>query len=128
MNKIRLLTPELEKAMKEFPLYSQDGLFSEAKCIAVFALGAIRWFIIEAEHDGDDVRMFGIVVGMMEDEYGYVSLKELSELEWDGSQYGLGTLQVTQQQNWEPTPLKNILDKRLQLLLAKFKKYEESEV
>lgn len=71
--------------------------------------------------------MFGIVKGMREDEYGYVSLKELSELEWDGSTYRLGILQVTQQQNWESTPLKNILEKRLQQFLAKFKKYEKEE-
>lgn len=125
---LRLLTPELEKAFMEFPLYSQDGFYSEAKCIAVFTLGAIRWFILEGERDGNDFRMFGIVVGMMEDEYGYVSLKELSELEWDGSKYGLGTLQVRQQPNWTPTPLKNILDNRLQKFLSKFKKYEEEAV
>lgn len=128
MNKIRLLTPELENVMKNFPLYSQDGLFGEAKCIAVFALGAIRWFIIEAEHDGDDVRMFGIVIGIGDDEYVYISLKELSDIEVDRTPQGFGIFSVRQQQNWQPTPLKFIRDPRLQRLLAKFKKYEESEV
>lgn len=127
MNKIRLLTPELEQAIKEFPLYSQDGLFGEAKCIAVFVLGAIRWFIIEAEHDGDDVRMFGIVVGLGDDEYGYISLKELSDIEIDKTAQGFGIFSVRQQQNWKSTPLKYIRDLRLQRFLAKFKKcYEET--
>lgn len=123
----RLLTPELEQAIKDYPLYSQEGLFSEAKCIAIFALGAIRWFIIEAEHDGEDVRMFGIVVGMCEDEYGYISLKELSEIEIDRTEKGFGILKVRLQTGWKPTPLKNILDPRLQRFLAKFKKFEKEE-
>ena len=42
--------------------------------------------------------LFGIVVGLMEDEYGYVSLNELSDVELDLSAQGLGKLQVRQQQ------------------------------
>lgn len=125
---IRLLTPDLQKTLKDYPLYCQDGLYSKAKCIAVFALGAIRWFILEGEPDGDDVRMFGIVVGLGDDEYGYISLKELSQIEWDGSKYGLGKQIVRQQTEWEPTPLEKILDNRLQKFLAKFKKYEKEEI
>ena len=124
MNKIRLLTPELEQAIKDYPLYSQDGLYGEAKCIAVFAFSQIRWFIIEGEKDGNDVRLFGVVVGMHEDEYGYISLKELSEIEIDRTDRGFGILKVRQQENWKPTPLKKILDPRLQKLLAKFQKEE----
>lgn len=124
MNKIRLLTPELEKAIKEYPLYSQDGLYGEAKCIAVFALAQIRWFIIEGEKDGDDVRLFGVVVGMCEDEYGYISLNELSGIEVDRTDRGFDILKVRQQENWKPTPLKKILDPRLQRFLAKFQKEE----
>ena len=34
----RLITPELEKAMQDYPLYSQDSKKKDAVCIAVFSL------------------------------------------------------------------------------------------
>ena len=45
----RLMTPQLEEALKGYPLYSQDGKGKEAVCRAIFALGAVRWFILEGE-------------------------------------------------------------------------------
>lgn len=85
-----------------------------------FTLGSVRWFILEGNREDDDVILFGIVVGLMEDEYGYVSLNELSEVELDLSAQGLGKLQVRQQQNFKPVPLKQIQDSRLQDFLARF--------
>lgn len=79
----RLKTPQLEEALKGFPLYSQDGKGKNAVCCAIFALGGIRWFILEGETEGNDTVLFGIVIGLAEDEYGYVSLNELSEVEVD---------------------------------------------
>lgn len=32
-----LITPELEKAMQDYPLYSQDSKKKDAVCIAVFS-------------------------------------------------------------------------------------------
>lgn len=90
----RLLTTQLKKALKGFPLYSQDGKGEDAVCRAIFALGSVRWFILEGEADGRDTTLFDIVIGLMEDEYGYISLNELSELSLDLTSQGLGTLQV----------------------------------
>ena len=45
----RLMTPRLEEALEGYPLYSQDGKGEEAVCRAIFALGAVRWFILEGE-------------------------------------------------------------------------------
>ena len=45
----RLMTTQLEEALKGFPLYSQDGKGKEAICRAIFALGGVRWFILEGE-------------------------------------------------------------------------------
>ena len=101
-------------------LYSQDGKGKEAVCRAVFALGSVRWFILEGNREDDDMILFGIVVGLMEDEYGYVSLNELSDVELDLSAQGLCKLQVRQQQNFKPVPLKQIQDSRLQDFLARF--------
>ena len=114
----RLMTPQLAEALKGFPLYSQNGKGKEAVCRAVFILGSARWFILEAE--GNDTILFGIVIGLMEDEYGYISLNELSEVELDLTKQGYGKLQVRQQQDFQPTPLKKLQDNRLQRFLARF--------
>lgn len=106
----RLQTPKLEEDLKDYPLYSQDGKGKEAICRAIFAIGSARWFILEGEREGDDTIMFGIVIGLLEDEYGYVSLKELSGVELDLTSQGYGKLQVRQQPNFKPTALKNLCD------------------
>lgn len=116
----RLQTPQLEEALKDFPLYSQDGKGKEAICRAIFAIGSARWFILEGESEGNDTIMFGIVIGLLEDEYGYVSLKELSDVELDLTSQGYGRMQVRQQRNFSPTALKNLRDERLQKFLARF--------
>ncbi|MBD5583783.1 MAG: hypothetical protein HDQ88_01750 [Clostridia bacterium] len=116
----RLQTPQLEEALEGFPLYSQDGKGKEAICRAIFALGSIRWFILEGNREGDDTIMFGIVIGLLEDEYGYISLNELSNIAVDMTARGLGVLKVRQQENFPPTHLKKLQDKRLQDFLARF--------
>lgn len=116
----RLMTPRLKEALKGYPLYSQDGRGKEAVCVAIFALGAVRWFILEGDVQGNDTVLFGIVVGLAEDEYGYVSLNELSDVTLDLTAQGLGRLQVRQQENFQPTKLKNLQDYRLLRFLAGF--------
>lgn len=116
----RLMTPLLEEALKGHPLYSQDGKGKEAVCVAIFALGSVRWFILEGEVQDGDTILFGIVVGLMEDEYGYFSLNELSEVTLDLTAQGLGKLQARQQENFRPTQLKKLQDYRLQRFLAGF--------
>ena len=112
----RLMTPQLEEALKGFPLYSQNGKGKEAVCRVVFTIGSARWFILEE----NDTILFGIVIGLMEDEYSYISLNELSEIELDLTAQGLGKLQVRQQPNFQPTELRLLNDKRLQRFLARF--------
>ena len=116
----RLMTPQLEEALKGFPLYSQNGKGKEAVCRAVFALGSVRWFILEGEAEENDIILFGIVIGLMEDEYSYISLNELSEIELDLTAQGLGKLKIRQQPNFQPTELRLLNDKRLQRFLARF--------
>ena len=116
----RLMTPQLEEALKGFPLYSQNGRGKDTVCRAVFAIGSVRWFILEGEAEENDTILFGIVIGLMEDEYCYISLNELSEIELDLTAQGLGQLQVRQQPNFQPTELRLLNDKRLQRFLARF--------
>ena len=86
----RLQKPQLEETLKDFPLHSQDGKGKDAICRAIFVLGSARWFILEGNREGDDTIMFGIVIGLIEDEYGYVSLNELSDIELDLTAKGYG--------------------------------------
>ena len=115
----RLMTTQLAEALEGYPLYSQDGKGKEAVCRADFALGSVRWFILEGNREDDVVILFGIVIGLMEDEYGYISLNELSDVELDLSAQGLSKLQVRQQQDFNPVPLKQIQDSRLQEFLER---------
>lgn len=116
----RLLNPQLEKTFEAFPLYSQDGKGRKATCIAVFKLGNARWYILEGDKEGEDVIMFAAVIGLIEDEYGYVSLKELSDIELDLTSQGYGKWRVSQLSDFKPIELKDIQDKRLQDFLARF--------
>lgn len=78
-----------------------------------------RWFILEGEREDGDTIIVRLAIGLLEDEYGYVSLKELSEIELNLTSYGFGILQVTQVPDFKPTALKDIKDYRLQELLAR---------
>ena len=72
----RLMTTQPAESSGGVSALLPDGKGKEAVCRAVFALGSVRWFILEGNREDDDVILFGIVVGLMEDEYGYVSLNE----------------------------------------------------
>lgn len=43
----RLITPELEKAMQDYPLYSQDSKKKDAVCIAVFFIGKTSYKYVQ---------------------------------------------------------------------------------
>ncbi|MDE6842406.1 MAG: DUF2958 domain-containing protein [Muribaculaceae bacterium] len=116
----RLMTTQLEEAFKDAPLYSQDGKGKDAICNAVFAIGSARWYMTEGEREENDFTMFGIVIGLLEDEYGYVSLNELSGIELDLTSKGLGKHRIIQLENFKPRPLKEIDDIRLKHFLARF--------
>lgn len=78
----RLITPELEKAMQDYPLYSQNTKKKDAVCIAVFFIGNARWYILERQRENDDFVLFGIVVGLAETEYSYISAMKWQVWSW----------------------------------------------
>ena len=86
----RLITPELEKPMQDYPLYSQDSKKKDTVCIAVFFIGNARWYILEGQQENDDFVLFGIVVGLAETEYSYISTNEMASVELDATKFGLG--------------------------------------
>ena len=76
----RLMTTQLAEALEGYPLYSQDGKGKEAG----LPCGFYPWFCKVVypwrKQEDEDVILFGIVVGLLEDEYGYISLNELSDV------------------------------------------------
>ena len=50
----RLITPELEKLLAEYPLGSQDGKGKSAMWVAVFHIGRIRRYVLEGGREGSD--------------------------------------------------------------------------
>lgn len=114
----KLITPQIIKALKNYPLYSQEGKGIEAICVAVFQIGRIKWYILEGQYEGDDFILFAVVCGMCETEYGYVSANELEKIEIDGTKYGINDkFHVCQVKGFTPTKLKNIQDDELRSFL-----------
>ncbi|NMR34959.1 DUF2958 domain-containing protein [Chryseobacterium aquaticum] len=74
---MKLITKELEKRFAEVGDQSQS---SNPLIIAKFfnPCGSETWYISEWDKDAD--RCFGYIEGMWEDEWGYVSIRELEEL------------------------------------------------
>ena len=111
---MKLITKEIEKRLKKYPLYSQEGKKEDAICQAKFFLcvGAWAWYILEA--DLEQGIAYGITItGNGEGEYGYTSLSELQNLR---TKFGLT---VERDISFEPTPLKDIDNEYLQKFLRK---------
>ena len=117
-NQNRLLTPEVLAAFEGHELYSQDGMKKDAQCITVFHIGNIRWYFLEGQKHGEDFIFYGVVLGLVATEYGYVSANEMASISIDVSKYGLGILQVEQDKEFEPCVLSAIKDAELQKFLS----------
>lgn len=80
---MKLLTKEIEEKFLNHPFGSQEGKGSYSEILVKYfnPIGAGTWLITEAEKQKDgDYLMFGYC-HIHEWEWGYVSLKELQELE-----------------------------------------------
>lgn len=115
----RLVTPELEKAIKDYPLYSQDSKEKDAVCIAMFSIGSAKWYVLEGQETENDLTLYGIVVGLFESEYGYFSTNEMSQITIDASRFGLGRLHIEQKRDFEACQLSEIEDEELQRFLSR---------
>lgn len=115
----RLITPSFSVTLSNYPLYSQDGKKKDALCIALLTLGNIRWYILEGQTCENDPILYGIVVGLVETEYGYFSIPELESITYDASAYGLGTLTIGHDPEFKPCTLAEIEDDELQSFLSR---------
>ena len=88
---MQLMTAQIEKAFKKYPLYSQDGKGGDAKIVVKYFGGsAATWLITEGEPRANgDWMFFGFcTLGLPDDfapgkllwEWGYVTLKQLQEV------------------------------------------------
>lgn len=68
---------------------------------------------------GHDFTLYGIVVGLCETEYGYLSANEMAGITYDASQYGLSTLRIEQNKDFKPCALSEIKDAELQAFLSR---------
>lgn len=72
------LRSEVETRLRDVPLYSQEGRSDPiVYCKLFHAYGSGTWYL--TEWNGDDIA-FGYVTGLVEDEWGYVSISELEAL------------------------------------------------
>ena len=113
----RLVTERVKTLLADYPLYSQDARKKDALCCCVFRIGHIRWFILEGQEEGNDFTFYGIVLGLFDNEYGYVSANEMQSIKIDTGRKGLGMLQVELDLKFEPCRLSEIDDDELQAFL-----------
>lgn len=109
---MKLITKEIQKLLEKYPIYSQDGLKSDAVCIVkfFFPLRSYTWYILEANLD--EGLLYGITInGRGEGEYGYTSLRELESVNISG-------LSVERDIYFTSAPLKDIDDDFLQKFLT----------
>ena len=115
----RLITPELEKAMQVYTVYSQARMQQDGVCFGEYFIGNARWYILEGQRENDDFVLFGIVVGLAETEYSYISANEMSSVELDATKFGLGKVRVEQRKPFQPCQLSEIIDRELQSFLSR---------
>ena len=96
---MQLMTSEIEKELKKYPLGSQNGKGGDAKVVAKYFGGsAATWLITEGEPaKNGDYTLYGFVtLGFPDDyapgkllwEWGYVTLRQLQEIKFPP--FGMG--------------------------------------
>ncbi len=74
-----IATPEFVALLENSPLYSQEGNSNPLIIVKLFdTFGSATWYL--TEYNPVDKIAFGYVVGLANDEWGYVSIDELEEI------------------------------------------------
>lgn len=74
-----IATPECIELFKDYPPYSQEKVKDPLVIAKLFDnSGSATWFL--TEYNTEHKVAFGYVVGMMQDELGYVSIEELEDI------------------------------------------------
>jgi hypothetical protein len=76
---MKIVTEEFEALFKDYPLYSQEDVDDPLVIAKLFdPCSAATWYL--TEYNSKDKIAFGYVMGLVEDEWGYVSLTELESI------------------------------------------------
>lgn len=77
-----LMTKELEKKFKKYPLYSQEDKYEESEVVVKYfnPTGIGTWLITEGEKQDDGDWLFYGYCHLFEWEWGYVTLSELQDV------------------------------------------------
>jgi hypothetical protein len=76
---MKLITEEFEELFKDYPLYSQEHDKDPIVITKLFdPAGSATWYL--TEYDPVEKIAFGFVVGLAEDELGYISLTEMESI------------------------------------------------
>lgn len=74
-----LVTPEFKALFKPYPFYSQEQNKDPLIIAKLFdTFGSATWFL--TEYSSEENNAFGYVTGLSHDEWGYVSLTELENI------------------------------------------------
>lgn len=123
-NRNRLLTPELLKALAEYPLYSQeDKHIPDLVAVAKMCIGSMRWYIIEGNAEGDRFTFYNLVCGLDEmPELGYTDADELAGVSVDCARYGLPGVvyRVEREEDFTPCRLSDIADDDVKKFCSRF--------
>ncbi len=75
----RKLIDTAKRTMAAYPLYSQEEVEDKVVVMKLFdTFGEGVWYVVE--YDPEDELIFCYVTGLVEDEWGYTSVRELAEL------------------------------------------------
>lgn len=98
---MKLTTPEFEKLIEAYPLYSQEKSKDPIVSIKLF-IGNATWFL--TEYDKDSKTAFGLTTWLWDDEFGYIYIPELEEIKVQG------VFEVERDLYLEPAPLTTLLN------------------
>jgi hypothetical protein len=77
---MKLITPEFEELLKDYPLYSQEDVEDPLIVAKLFdPAGSASWWL--TEYDPVEKIAFCYVTGLVQNEWGYASLIELESIE-----------------------------------------------
>jgi hypothetical protein len=76
---MKIVTEEFKELFKDYPLYSQEHERDPLVICKLFnPCGSATWFLLE--YDPVEKIAFGYVVGLAENELGYISLTEVESI------------------------------------------------
>ena len=104
------------KTIRSIPRIARRRMQFASQC---FSSATLAGTFLKDSEENDDFLLFGIVVGLAETEYSYISANEMASVELDATKFGLGKVRVEQRKPFQPCQLSEIIDRELQSFLSR---------